>query len=50
MFEQLPDIYVDSCDHEPVPAIDISSIDDTNDTVAQKEANENTEIHLSLSI
>ena len=32
MFEQLPDIHVDSSTHNPVPPIDISNINATNGT------------------
>ena len=29
MFEQLPDVYVDSSEHEPVPSVDVSNINAT---------------------
>ena len=43
MFEQIPDIYVDSCEHEPVPSLDVSNI---NATIMKKDNNERK---LSLS-
>ena len=40
MFEQLPDIHVDSSEHNPIPPIDISTINAANRNVVQKEDNE----------
>ena len=33
MFEHLPDVYVNSRKHEPVPCVGISNVDATNNTV-----------------
>ena len=49
MFKQLSDIHADS-KNSPVPPINISSINNTNDNVLQNKDIENTETVLSLSI
>ena len=45
MFEQLPDIYVDSRKHEPAISVDVSNIDIT---VMKNTNREESEIQLSL--
>ena len=49
MFEQLPDVYVDSSKYESALCVDVSNIDDTNDTIMKMECNEDTESQLWLS-
>ena len=46
MFEQLPDIYVDSSKHEPALSVDVSN---TNVTIMKKENSKDKEIKMSLS-
>ena len=47
MYEQLPDIYVDSSKHEPAPSVDVSNI---SATIMRKENDKDKEIQLSLSL
>ena len=46
MFEQLPDIYVDSSKHKPVLAVDVSNI---SITITKQEFSKDKENQLSLS-
>ena len=46
MFEQLPDIYIESSKHEPALAVDVSNI---GVTIMKKENRQDKEIKLSLS-
>ena len=39
MFEQLPDIYVNSSKIEPAMSVNVSSTDVTNDTITRNEVN-----------
>ena len=45
MFKQLPNIYVDSCKHTPMPPVGIPSIYATNNSNVQNEHVKNTEIY-----
>ena len=46
MFEQLPDIHVESSKHEPFPSVNVLNI---NATIMKNENDENKKIKLSLS-
>ena len=49
VFEQLPDIYVDSSKCKLSFSVDLSSIDATNDTTMKMIGSKDIQVHLSLS-